>query len=196
MKEELTTAELIKITEIPRRTIYRWLEEGLLPSWRRVPGRGPGQSNLFDKGVAVWAKILDEALKSGINFSGPASARVWLFSRDLSDIDPDSTKNYDGPLLLGDGTRIVQYLREHLFDLAVIAFAGKVGFPQQPSRERFVEFRIVPYRVAVSNITGFLDPRGPFLFGMDPHHLVNSTLVISVLRFSLQYDFRLDTLFR
>lgn len=186
MKGELTTSELVRVTEIPRRTIYRWIDQGLLPKTTHVEGRGPGQSNLYDKAVAVWAMVLDEALKLGINFTGDNRAQVYLFR-------PDTDPAHEGPLLLGDSVRILDYLREWDLDLTCTALSGKFGFFDKPSRDRFVEFRIIPTPVAASLVATLIDPyhtgAGYFLTGLDAHRIVKSAIIISVSRFSRHYDY-------
>ncbi len=189
---EFTMSEMSKYTEIPRRTLYRWRDDGLLPDYKTVEGQGPGQGDLYDKPVGVWAMFLDEASKTGVNFTGQGAGEVWLFKVD-DEFKPDvpTQQHYDGPHLLGNSGHIVSYFRKNGFKFAAAIRSGKLGFVNKPSRDRFCEIRIVPLDVAFYSLPQYVDPRDPvpFQIGLVATHIVKSVVVISLYRLSNAFDY-------
>lgn len=195
MPLELTTSQLSRLTEIPRRTIYRWFDDGFLPKFKLVEGRGPGLSDLHDKAIAVWAMFLDEASKNGVNFTGQGAGKVWLWREAERATDLEPGHKYDGPHLLSNCAHIVAYFRHNGFDMAGLILSGKLGFTDRPSRDRFCEIRIVPLDVAYNSVSQFVDPQKggiPFLSGFEATHLVKSVLVINIQKLRNAFDYALQ----
>lgn len=185
-----TSTELMRLTEIPKRTFYRWVDDGLIPAVKIVEGRGPGRSDLYDNPVGVWIMLLDELLKRGVRLSGAERAEVRIYRQERWHTGPthDLEKDYELPTILSNSGRIASYIRQAKIDdvaLSALVYSGKVGFVNKPSRERFTEVFLLPAYIAISRLQQYSDPEqmvGIYLGGTRTHHLVKSMAIVSIER--------------